>query len=295
MNFKTAPWHKFSKASPVILAAGLALATVPTAHAQTLYSDSYSTVTTGTDLAGRSPNVDLTGATYVTRNRGQGNPNGNATIGNPAGSANTNGNGAAGLSLASGGTFTRVANASTFTISADLSLGGIAGSGTAANAGTSTRGVELGFYSAPFAQGTFDANEGFTGFALQNNGAGGILQFVAAGGSTGLSGLTLTGTLSTTAFYNLTFTVNTATGNLTSVIFNGTNVTSSFTTGVAGAFTDAATAFAGFGASSTTGGTTGNVDNFSVVNVVPEPGTWAMALVGIGALLGLQRFRARKA
>ena len=279
--------------SALVVAGALSLSSQ--ARAQVIYSDSYTTGTNGTDLAGRAPDVDLTGATYLTRNRGQGDPNSNTTVGNPAGSANTNGNGAAALSLASGGTFTRVANDSTFTISADISVGSITGSGTAPDANTSTRGVELGFYANPFGgTPTNDANEGFTGFALQNNGAGGILQFVAAGGSTGLTGVTLGGTLSTTAFYHLTITVSTATGDLTSVIFNGTDLTSSFTSSAGGTFTDAATAFAGFGASSTSSGTTGNVDNFSV-SVVPEPGSWAMAVIGVVTLLGLQRFRSRTA
>ncbi len=139
--------------------------------------------------------------------------------------------------------------------------------------------VGLGFWSAMPARldgGAASALNNFTGLIL--NEMNGTLQVYSGGTLAGSA--TSVGTVVEGQFYNLEYTIDTSTGELKSVFFDGNVVTGLSST----AFTDAATAFAGAlsGSSSRL-----IIDNF-VVEAVPEP-----AMVGLAGLLlaGLKRRR----
>jgi hypothetical protein len=95
------------------------------------------------------------------------------------------------------------------------------------------------------------------------------------------------GGYTTANFYNLAYSVDTVTGSITSVLFNGNDDTATFSGAVStGDFTAAGTNLAGFyGSSANSVNDFGRVDNFAV-STVPEPGTalFGIACVGVAAL-----------
>ena len=88
------------------------------------------------------------------------------------------------------------------------------------------------------------------------------------------------------SLYNLSYSVDTTSGALSSVVFNGSSVSGL----TSSAFTDAATSFVGVASYSQSRGTFDNL----VVTAVPEPSSVVMiALGGLGLVLNVRRARAR--
>jgi hypothetical protein len=130
---------------------------------------------------------------------------------------------ALGHSLASSGSYTKPAH---IRISADIGL-----DTTRANGGG------LGFWSAmPARSDSASSLTGFTGLNLKSNGT---LQLYVNGSAVGSP--VSVGALTNGTFYNLSYNVDTATGAISSVVFNGAAVSGISSTG----FTNAATAYAG--------------------------------------------------
>ncbi len=155
---------------------------------------------------------------------------------------------------------------------------------TIVTGGTTFRGVALGFYSTVPANGNNEPNIGFTGLQIKPNGNLTLIE----NGTTAAGGYTFVGTFSTSTFYNLNYEINTSTGGLANVIYNGTDVTSSFSTTAFSA--TGATNLAGFfGSTANNTAFTGRVDNFTV-SAIPEPSGFALSIFG----LGLVAFRRRR-
>ena len=93
---------------------------------------------------------------------------------------------------------------------------------------------------------------------------------------------------SSTGTYNLSYVVNTATGSISDLVFNGSSIAVSATT----IFTDAATTYAGFyQRPNGTQTTPGFADNFTLA-AVPEPATLWLASAGlVGLGLAVRRRR----
>jgi hypothetical protein len=122
----------------------------------------------------------------------------------------------------------------------------------------------------------------FTGLTFDETGS---LKLYSAGTYTGSSASL--GSLSEDVFYNLSYTVDTTTGGISGIVFNGSSISGFSTT----AFTDSATGFVGVssGASSRAG-----FDNLLVETAaVPEPSTYAMLIGGLVAMSVLHRRRVR--
>jgi hypothetical protein len=145
---------------------------------------------------------------------------------------------ALGVSLATSGSYTKPTH---LRISADLQV-----DATRANGGG------LGFWSAmPARTDTADSLIGFTGLNLRANGD---LQLYANGAAVGSP--VATGALTSGTFYTLSYNIDTASGAISNVVFNGTARTFS-----SSAFTNAATTFAGV---LTRTGARASTRNFSV-------------------------------
>ena len=266
-----------------VIACLSAVAYVGVASASTvIVSDGFSG-TNGASVNGRTPDgVDLPGSTWQV---GQQNAGGTSpmtidtSIGNPAPSVSTNFNDAAGISIASANGYTEP---SELTISADLNIGTIHGGGLSYN----TYGEGLGFWSTVPTNGQ-NSFTGFTGIALDpygdltfiNNGTATTVKAAAPSSAT-ISGGYITG------FNTLTYSVDTTTGTITNLVFDGTNLTSDFSS--AAASTAGAPTFAGFYSDEPyTANATGYVDNFSVstTSPVPEPASlMLLATAGVGLL-----------
>lgn len=281
----TASFHRLNpfqqpRRSPVVLAAALvALSSggviTPRARAYTVYSDTF-TGTSGTVLAGRAPDTtNLPTRTYTTTVQSSGQGTAPGLTG--SGTAITGYNDTNYLSLASTGGYTKP---TTITLSLSVEINTIAEDNA-----TQGRGIGLGFFTTTPATGT-ESNTGFTGLVVEPSGA---LTLEVNGARTGTA-VAAPANFSTTTLYPLTYTVNTATGGITSVTYNGTSYNSSFSTT---AFTSTATNLVGFYSSSATSASNnGYVDNFSVTGV-PEPATWLGGglLAGAGLLGTVRRAR----
>lgn len=243
-------------------------------------------------LNGRTPDTATIGSNTFTatiQSNGFYLPRIESSIGNPAPSADMNFNGAAFISIASAGAYTKP---TVLTISADAQLNTLA-----QNAGEFGRGVGVGFYSAPITS-PGESISNFRGLVLNPDGTLRLTTNLAQGAAAPNNTITLasvpvlTGSFDKSVFYPLTYSIDTTTGSITNVRFNGTDYTSTFAAASAGLFTDANTNLAGFYAS-TANNTAfiGRVDNFSV-GVVPEP---AAGLAGLAALGLLSRRRGRSA
>ena len=260
-----------------------AVAYVGIASASTvIVSDGFSG-TSGATVNGRTPDgVDLPGSTWQV---GQQNAGGTSpmaidtSVGNPAPSVSTNYNDAAGISIASANGYTEP---SELTISADLTIGTIHGGGLSYN----TYGEGLGFWGTVPTNGQ-NSFTGFTGIALDpygdltfiNNGTASTVTAAAPSSATISNGYI-------TGFNTLTYTVDTTTGTITQLVFDGTNLTSDFSSAVASQA--GAPTFAGFYSDEPyTTNATGYVDNFSVstTSPVPEPASlMLLATAGVGLL-----------
>ena len=259
-------------------------------HASTIIvSDGFSGVN-GANINGRAPDgVNLPGSNWAVAQNAAAYPMTiDTSVGNPAPSANTNFNDAAGISIASANSYTEP---SVLTISGDLNMGNIVGGGLSYN----VYGVGLGFWNTlPASGGT--SSSGFTGITLDpygdltfiNNGTASATAKTAAPSSAIVVGGYITG------FNTLTYSINTGTGAITQLTFDGTDLTSAFS-GLT-AFTPSVATLAGFyGNSPYSVSENGYVDNFAVstTSAVPEPATLGLCLVGgIGLLLVGQKRKA---
>lgn len=176
-----------------------------------------------------------------------------------------------GISIASAGSYVKPTS---LHIQADLKSG--ITTGTDKNYG---RGVALGFYNATHVSGaTSFPMTGFTGLVL---GRTGDLYSMENGSYLG-SSVAFGGTFNASAFYTLSYDVNTTTGSISNISLSGSTADYSVLTSLA--FTDAATANLGFFTSSEDGGAYGYVDNVALSSV-PEPSTVTVLATGLFGLL----------
>lgn len=179
-----------------------------------------------------------------------------------------------GLSLASNGGYTKPIE---FTISVSIQYTQFI---TDKPVGDSNL-LRLGFWSAMGTpSGAPNSLTNFTGLVINTDHTNGSATLMLSENGS-LSGNVALGTaISVGTFYNFAYTVNTSTGAISGISFNGSPVSAFSTT----AFTDSATAFVGVasGVASRVG-----FDNL-VVDAVPEPSTWAL-LLGGGLFVGYLR------
>ncbi len=254
-----------------------------------IVSDGFSG-TNGSDINGRTPDgANLPGSAWqvVQQNTTGASPMTiDTSLGNPSPSANTNFNDAAGISIASSMGYTEP---SVLTISSDLNMGTIVGGGLAYNA----YGVGLGFWNTLPVAGQ-SAPTGFTGITMDpygdltfiNNGTASTTAKAAAPSSASIAGGYISG------FNTLTYSIDTGTGAITQLTFDGTDLTNSFS-GLT-VFTPSVATFAGFyGNSPYSASENGYVDNFSVSTTaaVPEPATLGLFALGAFGLLLVTRKR----
>ena len=238
------------------------------ARATLIIADGFSG-TNGASLTGRTPDTaDLPGGTYTSTGGSISTATGNPA---PAFVSSSNGNGV--ISITSANSYIEPTS---FTISADIEINDL----TKESSGAYYRGVGLGFWTASQTGSTVSSN------ALVVNPSGSLS--LTENGSSILEVSAFNG-FSTGQFYNLSYTVDTANGSISDVIFNGNN-DSSYFTGLTN-FTAANTPLAGFYGTSSTGVTGGYVDNFQV-STVPEP--TELGLLAVGGLGLLLEGRKRK-
>ena len=285
MNLKNFFSLRVPKRSSLILAAGFALVAVSTGRAQTLLlslqAGNYN-ATTGvwTDSSGNGDNATNAGTGKPTLVTGA-TPNGSSavafttgsylTLAAPISAGNTAGYTAFvflkpstltpnGFTNGNGGTIFGGPNGGTFQYRLSSASGAAQGTqdvvrSSQADLGHSNTALSTGAFS------TIDVTTGSAGTAFRLNGAAD-----GTGSGSGYSNaITFIGTNNTGAndeYFN---------GQIADIeIYSGILTT----TQIQGVEAQFAAAYA---------------------TAVPEPGTWAMALVGIGMLVGVQRFRARKA
>jgi hypothetical protein len=256
--------------------------------ANTIISDDFNG-TNGAALAGRTPDlVNLPGTSYSVN--GTTPTLDTSGIGNiPLGIglqsvASTSYNSASWLGIGSNGGYVKP---SILTLSATISTNSIDGH-TLPDTFHATRGIGLGFFNSAPQNGDADASIRFTGLAV--NLSNGTLNIFSNGVRQSSSVFVPTGTMN-----RLTYSIDTTTGSITSVIFDTSDFTSAFSgSSSAGVFTDTATNLVGFYGSSASLGTTGYVGSFvlSSTSTVPEPASTMLLIYG-ASLIGLRRRRGR--
>lgn len=282
--------HSDSKVIRYGLIAGLAVVVVARGQT-TIISDTFSG-TGGATLNGRTPDgVNLPGRTFSSASYLSGlgaDQTIDSGAGSPAPSALTGFNGSVTYNLASNGGYVKP---SLLTLSLDLQIN------TALDSlPDSLRGVGLGFYSAPRVNNS--EIEAFVNFTGLNVSPGGALVLVIAGVRQAATTVAAFPGFSTDNFYNLTYSLDTSTGSITSVSFNGNDYTSAFNGGTtAGVFTSTLTNLFGFyGATAESTSLTSRVDNLSISipSAIPEPGASALLLgLAMGFVFVLRRRTAR--
>lgn len=143
--------------------------------------------------------------------------------------------------------------------------------------------LRLGFWSAMGAPGGApNSLTNFTGLVINTDHTNGSATMMLSENGALSGNVALGTTISVGALYDFSYTVNTSTGAISGISFNGSPVAAFSTT----AFTNSATAFAGVasGVASRVG-----FDNLVVADVVPEPATWALFLAGGLAIAYLRR------
>lgn len=225
-------------------------------------------------LNGRTPPVSLSGNKWQAVWLESSNSNSQPYL-HTDGSLRTRFNGAGFIDISSNGSYTKP---SELTISADLTVSSLSGG--------PTDGIGLGFFSSNHAVSGGQSNVGFTGLVLSPNGT---VNFMSNGSYISTYGYTIS-QFSATAIYNLSYTVDTSSGGITSATLNGVQIASSFSDITA--FTDAATLYAGFFGRSGTYASSGIVDNFKVTSSIPESNVLWLALgVAACALVAKRRMR----
>lgn len=246
-----------------------------TASAQTIISDSFATGFGS--FPGTTPATDLPGGTWQTAvgfpDDGGGRQGDHLQTHNGAGY---------GITLEDNGGYVKPVS---FTISCDLNMGYV-------DSGNPALG--LGYFSALDPSGNQFNTTYFTGITLVDaSGTTGTsspytatLNLYQNGGVqssiTGITGLTL-GT-----YYTLSYTVDTATGNVRDLMFNNTSYTGFDS--ISGVFTNSNTKYAGVAGF---GAVWGAYQDFSVATAVPEPTSLALVCTGLAAAGLLARRRGR--
>lgn len=279
-----------TKANGCLAALGLLIFAGEVQGQMTIISDSFSG-TNGATMNGRTPDgFNLPGGTYASASylSGLGADQTIITgVGSPGPAALAGFNGSVIYNLASNGAYTKP---SLLTLSIDLQI-----NTTQDDLPNSLRGVGLGFYSAPRVNNSeVEAFVNFTGLNVSPSGA---LVLVVAGVRQAATAVAAAPGFSTSSFYNLTYSIDTVTGSITSVSFNGndyTNVFSGSTT--AGVFTAGLTdRFGYYGSTATATAFTAYVDNLAITSAIPEPATDGLLAAGGGLLLLLRPRRPRAA
>jgi len=189
-------------------------------------------------------------------------------------------------SIASAGGYSKP---SQLTISADLNVGWTNAT-TRAPGGlwvhddpsTYYHGLGLGFFQAGkfYGLGLRSDDNGNLGYLFLHEGS-------SAGAAIVTAQLPWTGSpFDSSLFHHLSYTVDTATGGISDITLDG-NV---YADPVTSAFTALRTDAAGFYVNSWAGDTYGYVDNFQVMEKIPEPST--LACLALAGLLGLRQRRA---
>ena len=231
-------------------------------------------------LNGRNPDTtNLPGGAWMTPV----NSWGNGIIGN---SAWVNADSAIRYSIASAGGYTKP---SLLTISADINIGWT-DAATRAPRGlwihddpsTYFQGLGVGFFNG----------SSFYGLSLRSDDSGnrGLL-FLHEGSIAGAANVTaqlpwVGAPFDSSVFHHLSYTVDTSSGAISAITLDG----NAYSAPVTSAFTAAATDLTGFYVNSWAGDTYGYVDNFRVMEHIPEPST--LACVAVAGLLALRRRRA---
>ena len=180
--------------------------------------------------------------------------------------------------------------ASIITLSAHIKLFSLAGPASAG------RGVALGFYGNSWlGTGQYSQN-GFTGLVLDGTGNINLVQDLNQNGffSTGSvfeTPVAYAGdSFNKFGFYDLTYSVDTSSGKITSVSLTGSTADYSSLMNRS-LFTVANTSHAGYYSSSTSGSSAGYLDNFTVsATAVPEPSAYALsALSALGLCMSRRR------
>ncbi len=244
----------------------------------TIVADTFTGVVDGGVLAGRIPETNLPGGVWLEPATAVDGflTTHNAEFGNPAPGVFGDHNRVSTVSLASAGSYVKP---SQMRISADLTTApnpAVPIDGAAAGA----RGIGLGFYSGT---GGLLSQNLFTGLVLDDTGNLNLVQDPNVGGfldpGTFLgTPIAFDGTFDNTAFHQLSYDIDTTTGEISNISLSGSTADySAFSTNL---FTDSATNFAGVYTSAVTANRAGAVDNFRVAElVVPEPHSMMLWLV----------------
>ena len=210
-----------------LLAFGVLLLSAPSVLGQAILSDYFS----GSNLAsisGRTPDgADLPGSTWTATNlNGVGAGYISTGTGNSAPSVFGGQNADFTINISSSGGYTKPA---ALTLSLDVKLNTIYDDYAANH--VPVRGIGLGFFSST-GGGTVEASIPFTGLTVYPDGrlrlvVNGVAQSTTVDASAGFA---------TANFCNLTYSIDTVTGGITSVVFNSNDYTSTFS-GVTTAFT----------------------------------------------------------
>ncbi len=252
-----------TRSTRILVLASLAVSTALTlttagTFATPIVSDGFSG-TSGTDINGRTPDgANLPGGTWSVyqQNAGGTSPMTLTTV-SQTNAVSTNFNDSAGISITSANGYTEP---SVLNISGEVYV-------------NNSTAVGIGFLSGfPAAGSGTDSGTTFSG--VQWNGGLKDLFLQQGTNNTYLGNFNA---LSLDAFYTLSYTIDTSTGNISNLTFDGSSVA----TPTASFFTPANTALAGFYATSGAVTDTAYVANFSVSGAVPEPG--ALAILGASA------------
>ncbi len=271
-----------------VLFAGLvAIAFSTPAVATVIIQDTY-TGFANNGIAAHTPDVNLPGHAYLQGNAeteyGLGT-NGGTIDPVSAGVALSGSDGTFAISLASAGSYTKPTD---FTISAALNLNGMTPGGndidTVGQQGY-LGGILLGFFQSAATNASLLA-ERESGYGVLYGDKGDLLLIAPGSPSQVLgkiSGVPTTGT------HNLSYEVNTTTGNVSNVLFDGSPVSFGVSTNL---FTDANTFMAGaYGRDAGPGNVFGFLDNLTITSVtpVPEPGTISLFALSAAALVAVAR------
>lgn len=236
----------------------------------------------GTPLLSHTPDTNLPGSAYQGGNYAS---NIGATASN---TASIGSDGAFAISLASSGGYTKP---TLFTISADLNLQGQTGTAGVNDTVTPGQtgflgGIALGFFnnSDLLAQRRSPLGVVYndTGRLLLVEPSGAQAKVIAAVSTyNGSTPIPVSGT------HNLSYDVNTTTGLISNVTFDGFAITFGAATAVP--FNDANTYLAGtYSRAGNSAGTLGTLDNFTI-SAIPEPTTVALLAIGVACLARRRR------